>query len=707
MLCGADVLAQQDGARLLSLFESERAAYRREIIDSGACGNLGQALVLLRSGTGGREVSRYIRMTVPSSSRRELDTARLYELLICGRGILEKSAEKALRGELDKFWSTNLPVWVSLDIPFDPWDYSYTGIPTENMMFNGICNRLLDTIAEPGRIYSDGHTAAEYRFYWEDAFRKFAASRVTHGFREWDSSIYIHILLECGISVYNCLPAGPTRDAAGVFIDCLLLHVARTLQGRVWTGPHSRVYNKPGMTIMNLASQPYNYCVRWPFRLGWDDMAAAGTFRPNAPFESGLLAGDYSPPAAVLAVAGRGGRAVSSCSTGPRNWPRGMGWNGFNRDYRNPWLCLEDREDTGVMGLVYNYITPLYALGSVQNWGDYGGEWHMHCMPWNLVIGCESSDAMIFSYAGGPADPGGQGGYMTWGSFGGDWRATIFQDRGVLFSQIRGMAGVPVFRMRPSGYLERPTGEYPELLGFRGTPVSLKTRIYLADRLGGLTETNGWVLGEYNGVFFGIRPVRGGYSWEAQPGWIKGRVMLCEIDDDVTLLEVAEKSDTGSFGEFADRITGGALHSDNVFVRYESTAGDEYRFCYKTDGLPEVNGITPDYGDDRFDDPWIKSRRGSGRIVISTGNGEYCELLSQDPMKMRRTENGNPAGMPGGNTNVVGGSRAGHPARSRLDVAQPYSGGDPCPVIVNGRWGYMDRAGTLVLEPRFRTGFGF
>ncbi len=634
---GAFALAgdEPSGKDLRGRFFDQRRQYREEILAKCECRSAADALVLMQNKLASGKVSAFVISNLAHRTYRSLDTPLLYQVLIRGQGKLAPEAAGALRKRLDDNWSVNLPLYVSLETPFDPWDYNFIDPPTENCLCNDIVNRLLDTLASPERVYSDGHTAVEHRAYWEDAFRQFVAARITHGFREWDSTVYLHVIVEDAMAVYNCLPEGKTRAAASAFLDAILLNVARTLRGKVWTGPHCRVYNKPGYCMLNLTQHSWFYCMRWIFDTDWSELAPGG-FRPNDPFNSGLLVSDYTPPAAILELPQRTDRYVSLEKTGPRQHPRGMGQNAFYPDRNNVCICREDREDVGDIGLVYNYLTPMFALGSVQNWGSYGAEWHMHCMPWNLVISTPTSDGMILSFTGGPHQSSGQGGYMTWGQTV-DWTATIFQHKTVLFSQIRAAAQIHVMRAHPSGFLERPFGAYWDLAGFREPKQRRMTRIYIANSLGPLTEEKGWVMGENNGVCFAVRPARGGYSYEPQPNWIPGRVLLCQIWDDVVLLEVEEAGPAGGFRNFKKDILAANLRSDPTNVQYTALSGDRYVFRWKSDGEPTVNGQTPDYGSMRFDDPCIQSKAGSGRIMINTP-GVRCELIAADPENIRRIE---------------------------------------------------------------------
>ncbi len=634
---GAFALAgdEPSGKQLRDRFLDQRLQYRAEILAARECRNAAEALVLMQHGLESNKVSAFVISNLVNRTYRSLDTPLLYQVLIRGRGKLSPAAVQALRSRLDDNWSNKLPLYVSLETPFDPWDYNFIDPPTENCLCNDIVNRLLDTLASPERIYSDGHTAAEHRVYWEDAFRQFVAARISHGFREWDSTVYLHVIVEDAMAVYNCLPDGKTRAAASAFLDAILLNVARTLRGKVWTGPHCRVYNNPGYSMLNLTQHSWFYCMRWIFDTDWSELALTG-FRPNDPFNSGLLVSDYSPPAAILELPHQPESYVSLEKTGPRQHPRGLGQNAFYPDRNNVCICREDREDVGEIGLVYNYLTPKFALGSAQNWGRYGAEWHMHCMPWNLVIRNLTSDGMILSFTGGPNQSSGQGGYMTWGQTV-DWTATIFQRKTVLFSQIRAAAQIHVMRAHPSGFLERPFGPYWDLAGFREPKQRRMTRIYIANSLGPLTEAKGWAMGETNGVCFAVRPVRGGYSYEPQPKWIPGRVLLCQVWDEVVLLEVAETEQAGGFALFQQKILAAELLCDERDVRYTSIGGDRYVFRWKSDGEPTVNDQTLDYGDMRFDDPYIQSKAGSGRIMINTP-GARCELIASDPENIWRIE---------------------------------------------------------------------
>jgi len=261
----------------------------------------------------------------------------------------------------------------------------------------------------------------------------------------------------------------------------------------------------------------------------------------------------------------------------------------------------------------------------------------MHCWPWNLMIGSGESTDIVTSFAGAEDEAAGQGGYMMWGNQGTDWDATIFQHKNVLLCQIRGFTQDWDEKWFPDGYPEAPGVSGSLFLGYKGPRKLLHSRIYIAHTIGELHFEDGWIFGAKAGVYFAIRSVRGGFREEDVSDWGLGKVFVCEVWDDVVLLEAGEAREFGSFEAFRERILACRLQSDEQTVRYTSAEGDELLFCWRADGLPSVNDATPDYGKMRIDDPCVKSVLGSGIIEIRCGEKETT-LDASDPDNIRRVE---------------------------------------------------------------------
>jgi len=84
----------------------------------------------------------------------------------------------------------------------------------------------------------------------------------------------------------------------------------------------------------------------------------------------------------------------------------------------------------------------------------------------------------------------------------------------------------------------------------------------------------------------------------------------------VILCEVAEVEEIGTFEQFCEKLKTTELADDGVRVTFTNLEGDTLTFCWKEDGNPTVNGVTPDYGDIRINDPRVRSAYDSGIIDI-------------------------------------------------------------------------------------------
>ncbi len=608
-------------------FNARREEARRALIAAGECRDIGAALVLLGAGANLEAVNRFLAAKVLEAKPRTLDLWPYYAVLHPAHAGLSPQARANVGSICDRHYHAKLPAYVSLERSFDPWDYQLCGCPTENHLFNDTSNRLAESTVFPDRVFSDGHTAAEYRPYWEDAFRRFVAARVRHGFREWRSPIYCHVLFDAAMMIYYLMPPGPTQEAARAMLDMMFLSLAVSLRGRLWTGAHSRVYNQIDS----------KWCSVCHFQQCYGGYASV-FYLEHIP--AGILAGDYVPPEAVMRLPFRTDRYVSIEKVGPKFYPRGEGEGRFNPGKHNVYICRSDREDWGGDGIVYNYLTPRYGLGSVQDWGAYDGEWHMHCLPWTLMLKGDDCRDVVLSFAGSRAESDHQGGWMTWPNAENDQDATIFQHRKTLFCQLRAWRHEKFFELLWDGFPEAPWAQASgrkRLMGHCGEKRLFQSRFYVSDSIPGTVIEGGWLFGEKNGVCFAIRPVRGGFAEEPQQPPIEGRVYLCEVWDDVILLESGESEEFGGFQAFKARVLDAPLACDDRQVRFTNLEGDVLTFCWKEDGDPTVNGAVPEYGGRRFRDSCVNAELDSGIVRIECA-GARAVIDASDPNAIRRTE---------------------------------------------------------------------
>ncbi|NQZ67158.1 MAG: hypothetical protein HRT89_03720, partial [Lentisphaeria bacterium] len=412
-------ISQKENACQLKI-ESIKEAQIAAIVEANCCTCIDHALILLDQNKCLDKVNSFL--CTANLNPRCLDI-QIYYMLLKYRGRMSQAAAQRIETLCNAHYNSELPNYINLKIPFDPWNYQYCNCPTENHLFNDVSNRLAECITFPERVFSDGNTAEDYREYWEDAFRQLCQTRVMHGMREWRSTVYFHVVLDDAWMIYHLLPDGSTRNAASVFLDYLHLSLAISLRDDTWCGPHSRVYNNEGFSVFEMDQQIY---------ASWVNELIGQDFRAPA------LVSDYIVPEPIAGLPLRDDSYVSIEKLGPRYYPAGEGEDAFNPNRSNIYLCQSDREDWPGDGILYNQQTPSYVLGSVQDWGTYQGAWHMHCMPWSLTISGAKGINQIISFTGSEKQSDHQGGIMTWPNHSNDQDATLFQHQGTLFSQMRG-----------------------------------------------------------------------------------------------------------------------------------------------------------------------------------------------------------------------------------------------------------------------------
>ena len=610
---------------------ARKAARTAAILAAGECQSVDQALVLLAHGQALDRVNALLSGAVRPLRPRTLDLQVYYVLLHHHERGLGPAARAYVEGLCTGHYGPELPSYARLSIPFDPWQYELCNCPTENHLFNDTCCRLAETYVFPERVYSDGHTAAEYREYWADAFRRLVAARVTHGLREWRSAIYFHVILDDAKMLYCVCPPGPTREAARVLLDYLHLSLAISLRDGLWGGPHARVYNHGGgVDLYRRARQLYG---------GWVQELRGAWF-------SGMtLVSDYVVPEAIARLPDAPDAYVSCERLGPRYHPPGLGTGAYNPNRGNIHLCRSDREDWPGDSVLYNFQTPRWVLGAVQDWGAHQGTWHMHCLPWSLTIAGGDDLNQVMAFTGTvqeAAASGDQGGPMTWPNWHNDQDATIFQHRHTLFSQMRGWHQEKFWENLWDGWPDCPWPggrHWQRLLGYRDAPTVRPTGCYLADSLGPLVAVGGWLFAECRGVGVALRCVRGACHEVARADGVPGRLFACDVADEVLLLEVDDVARHGGAEGFRRRVLALPLTWDEREVRFTNLDGDALTFAWKEDADPTVNGVVPDYGMWRFDDPRVRSVAGSGVIEIAgLGGAPRCVLHGREPLHLRREE---------------------------------------------------------------------
>jgi len=520
-----------------------------------------------------------------------------------------------------------------IDVPFDPWDYERPHCRTENHYLNEIVCRMLTAELLAGETYPDGRPAEEHAEYWRRGFFAFCAERARKGFREWDS-LYLQLDLFAALAAAELASDAKVRHAASVFADLCVLILARTHLTGCWAGPHARVYFKEGLAWEH---SPV-YLLGWVLFGSSDDVEARRWAGEHPSWGAlAVAASRYEPPESAVALARSrppAGGYTTYARPGPAFYP--AGWPEATPPHRceNVYVSHCDREGTARPALSATFLAPHFALGCVIDVPHLSGEFHSHCLLGALTVPGMAEPA-LFPLLGTPeqsADT--HGGHGTWGTHSARWEATTLLEANVMLVQLRGTYRKVRVRLDP-----RAQAEFED--GFEGEPEVMHPRLFVAREFR-CEEEEGWVFLEGGEVFAAVRPVRGGYSWDrGHPRkYRRGEVLVCEVPDDILIIEAAERSwYGGEFSAFQQDILNRGLSSDGQWLRYCTRESRVIRFCGQEVGCPTVDGCEPPRNPPLFDGPFIKSAYDSGRITLEFV-GHTLTLDFTDPSHPKRETKG-------------------------------------------------------------------
>jgi len=138
---------------------------------------------------------------------------------------------------------------------------------------------------------------------------------------------------------------------------------------------------------------------------------------------------------------------------------------------------------------------------------------------------------------------------------------------------------------------------------------------FSAQGLQNRVERDGWMFCEAAGAYAAVRPARGGYTWQPNPGG--GGLLVCEDGFAPAIVEVARKADAGSYESFQTAVLALPLAWAGATLTYQGLAGDRLTFQADHSAPPQVNGQPIDYEPAKtFDSPFIQSDWGSGQVTI-------------------------------------------------------------------------------------------
>ncbi len=137
--------------------------------------------------------------------------------------------------------------------------------------------------------------------------------------------------------------------------------------------------------------------------------------------------------------------------------------------------------------------------------------------------------------------------------------------------------------------------------------------------LGHPLEEDGWVFVEAEGAYAAVRPVSGGYSWDATGEGEKGQWLHLGDDLAPVVLEVALKRDHADFLSFRKAVRVCPLRFENAVLTFSGLSGDRLTFYADFSQSPAINGKSVDFGPTKvFDSPFLQSEWDSGVVKIGS-----------------------------------------------------------------------------------------
>lgn len=431
------------------------------------------------------------------------------------------------------------------------------------------------------RHYADGSTTAQMADAFNAYYRRYARAHAAQG-----------LLVECN-SGYNKYTLGGWYNLADFADDpvvrqrmSLLLELfwadwaSETLDG-VRGGSRHRCY--PGEDATAGASM--DGAAWFHFGLGPErsqhpsHMCAATTFwRPSSLVLD--LARDVAGRGVYESTSRRPGRATPLAT--PANFVAEPG-----QPFYSPTGVYVVRPDEGV--LRYTYGTPDFVLGTSMVPALPSAAWTNISSQnrWDGVIFAGARSARIFAQPLNPAKGSVYNAYWS------------VQQRGVLLLQ----------RLRTSN-------AHGHRLWF---DAGLKC-----------VERDGWVFAQAPRAYAAVKPVAGGYAWEADSlaqhhsgkGPVDtGRWLACRDEFAPVVLEVARQSDYADFGAFQAAVLANSLRWDGTRLDYGSALSRTTLTLFADyTRAPLRDGQSVDYAPRRvFDSPFLQSDFGSGVVTLRYG----------------------------------------------------------------------------------------
>ena len=426
------------------------------------------------------------------------------------------------------------------------------------------------------RTYDDGTKAREHYHAWNEYAKEYLTERAKKGmFIEMMSVGYNTVLLKGIFNFYDFAEDPELKRRTGLFLDLYFAYWGQEQIDGIAGGGKARIYDEP---LISPTRPGLGY-----FFFGIGDCPG---------IQSRLLTAmttTYRPPLVVVDivcdVSGRGVYEVIQ-------HPMGLAENGY---YGSPHYRL--RTDSGGI-LRYSYCTPDFIMGTTM------------------------TEARPYT----------------------DWTMISVQNRehGIIFE------GHPAARIIPRCEIEGGTATFNQQWSVqqKGTMIcqKLKTsrttggmRVWFAgDGLSTPLEENGWVFTEAEGAYAAVRVVSGVTRWDSSnegtilpPAGprvtplpdVHGKWLYCEDEFTPVILEVARKSEYGSYQEFRDKMARQSIVMQGLHISYTGIYGDEFTFNTDYSRVPEINGVPVQYGPGKaFNSPFLQGDWNSGVVIIQKGD---------------------------------------------------------------------------------------
>ena len=481
-------------------------------------------------------------------------------------GRLSGEVEDALR-EMMWVWSKDHSAVADADVATSRTWFVW-GSENHHIQRFSACWHFAKLLKDDGRFghrpYEDGKTAAEHYAAWTDYAKEYLRERAKKSlFVEIANGGYGFETLKGIYNFYDFADDGLLRKRAGYLIDLYWATWAEEQLDAVRGGGKARIYpwgsSSRGADHLTLMAWYY-------MNVGQGAVPRANEFTP--------VTSGYRLPLVVMDLAlDVQGRGIYET----RQFPLGAAMEGFDN---TPAYRL--RTDAG--GIYrYSYCTPDFILGTTMFPALPAEAWTAISSQnrWHGAIFAGHRDARIFPQCRAVSRNR---------AYNQHWSV---QAKGTLIAQkLKGSRGAAEMRV----WFSRP---------------GLTNRV----------ERDGWVFVEAPGAYAAVRPVAGGYQWQADETDKTGQWLACLDEWTPVILDVAAKSGFADYAAFQDRVLANPLTFQKQVLEYKGLGGQTLTFYADYSQPPKIDGQPVRYTPDKaFDSPFVQGEWNGGVITIRKGD---------------------------------------------------------------------------------------